>query len=152
MKKVLMVAALAGVAYGGWHWQHSHHADTESRLLRDRIWVDHMPRNERDMVNVLVVMSEQPVGVFNATSVWKGTYEGFRYEQSGDELRIVFPQTGDRDRVRVRARRCKEQGMDYCLDVEGASRGVKRYYSREGWDIDRQDELRAKLEQIQAAR
>jgi hypothetical protein len=25
--------------------------------------------------------------------------------------------------------------MDYCLEIEGASRGVKRYYSREGWEV-----------------
>ncbi len=143
-----MIAALAGVAYGGWRWQHAEPGSADGKLLRDRIWVDHMPRGERDMVNILVVMSEQPVGVFNATSVWKGSYEGFRYEQSGDELRLVFPQTGDRDRVRVRARRCKEQGMDYCLDVEGSSRGVKRYYSREGWEIGEPDQVRAKLAQL----
>jgi hypothetical protein len=25
--------------------------------------------------------------------------------------------------------------MDFCLELDGASRGVKRYYSREGWEI-----------------
>ena len=25
--------------------------------------------------------------------------------------------------------------MDFCLELEGSSRGVKKYYSREGWEI-----------------
>ena len=25
--------------------------------------------------------------------------------------------------------------MDFCLELDGASRGAKRYYSREGWEI-----------------
>ena len=37
--------------------------------------------------------------------------------------------------MRVKARRCSENGMDFCLELDGASRGAKRYYSREGWEI-----------------
>jgi hypothetical protein len=38
--------------------------------------------------------------------------------------------------------------MDYCLELEGSSHGVKRYYSREGWEIGSMrdlDAMRAKL-------
>ena len=75
------------------------------------------------------------MGVFQAASRWKGEFELFRYEKHGDELRVVFPQTGTRDRVKARATECNRGGMDYCLELEGSSRGVKKYYSREGWDI-----------------
>jgi hypothetical protein len=154
MKKLVMLAALAGVAYGGWRWQHHAPADAEGKLFRDRLWIDHLPRGERDMVNVFIVMSEEPVGLFNNTSMWKGSYESFRYELSEHQLQVIYPQTGDRERVRVRARRCKDEGMDYCLELDGASRGVKRYYSREGWEIGSLDAGRAKLDAIehQAAR
>ena len=59
----------------------------------------------------------------------------FRYEQHGNELRMLFPQTGTRDRVKAKATECDRGGMDYCLELQGASHGVKRYYSREGWEI-----------------
>ena len=26
--------------------------------------------------------------------------------------------------------------MDYCLELTGTNRGVKKYYSRKGWEID----------------
>lgn len=156
MKKILIVAALAGAAVGIWHW---HHADsvietTDAKLVADRIWLDHLPRNERETINVFILLSEESVGVYQASSMWKGAYEGFRFELGNDELRVVFPQTGEREKVRVKARRCKEQGMDYCLELDGGSRGVRRYYSREGWEIGSLDAGRAKLDELerQAAR
>ena len=93
------------------------------------------PTTPKQTFNTFVAATQEPVGVFQAASVWKGSYEVFRYEMHDGELRAVYPQTGDKDRMRVRARRCNEAGMDYCLEVTGASRGVKRYYSREGWEI-----------------
>lgn len=156
MKKILLAAALAGVAVGGWQWHRSSGEvdTTETKLVRDRIWIDHMPRSERETVNGFVALSDEPVGVFQAASVWKGSYELFRYEMSGDQLQLIFPQNGERERVRVKARRCKEAGMDFCMEMDGASRGVKKYYSREGWEIGSLDAARAKLDAIehQAAR
>jgi hypothetical protein len=132
MKKavVIIVAVIAVVSL--WTWKR---AARPERLVADRIWIDHIPRSERDTIRVFALISEHSVGVFQATSQWRGAYEVFRYEASGGELRIVFPQTGDRETVRVKARRCNESGMDFCLELDGASRGVKRYYSREGWEI-----------------
>jgi hypothetical protein len=75
-----------------------------------------------------------------------------RYEGSGGELRLVFPQTGDRETVRAKARRCDEGGMDFCLELDGASRGVKRYYSREGWEIGGNHDLDAIARRLDAVR
>ena len=72
---------------------------------------------------------------FQAASAWKGAYEIFKYESHGDEYRMVFPQNGSRDKVMVKATSCNRGGMDYCLELDGASRGVKQYYSRKGWEI-----------------
>jgi hypothetical protein len=42
--------------------------------------------------------------------------------------------------------------MDFCLDLEGASRGVKHYYSREGWEIGGGRDLDAIERQVDAVR
>ncbi|HEU4729650.1 MAG TPA: hypothetical protein VFT22_17265 [Kofleriaceae bacterium] len=109
------------------------------RLLADRVWIDRVPRNERDTIHVFAAISQHSVGAFQAMSAWRGSYEGFRFEAGGGELRLVYPQTGERESVRFTARRCKEQRMDFCLELEGASRGVKRYFSKEGWEIRDRD-------------
>ena len=152
MKKLVLLVILGSVAVASiWRWKHAEPVDTANRLLANRIWIDHVPRNDKDMINVFAMVSEHSAGVFQATSQWRGSYEVFRYEANGPELRLVFPQTNDREKVNAKARRCTEQRMDFCLEIEGASRGVKKYYSLEGWEIGQAhdaDSLRLRAETI----
>ena len=140
MKKTLLVLALATTAtYATWRVMRSDAppaAALDDRLALDRIWIDHVPRNDRDTFHVFAAVTQEPFGIFQATSQWKGAYELFRYEAHGNEMRVVYPQTGEREKLVVKARACNEKGFDYCLDIAGASRGAKRYYSLEGWVID----------------
>jgi hypothetical protein len=99
---------------------------------------------------VFAAISEEPFGVFQAASTWKGAYELFRYQASGNELRIVYPQNNERETVKHKARKCSENQMDYCLELDGGSRGVKRYYSRKGWEIDSTAKIGDVYKQIDA--
>jgi hypothetical protein len=105
------------------------------QLVLDRIWIDHIPKNDRDTIHVFAAISEEPFGVFQAASTWKGNYELFRYEAKGNELKVVYPQSNDKETVKHNARRCSENQMDFCLELSGG-KGVKRYYSRKGWEIE----------------
>lgn len=138
--KAFMVAvAVAAGGYATYRWQAS---DTTSvvteasdTVVQDRLWIDHIPRNERDTVQVFIALTQEPLGAFQAASRWQGKYELFRYEKSGGEIRAVFPQTGSKETMKVKVTKCDTGGMDYCLDLSGSSHGVKRYYSREEWVI-----------------
>jgi hypothetical protein len=155
MKKPLLFVIAVTVAVASvWGWQRPGEPVeiARNRLLADRIWIDHVPRNDRDTINVFAMVSKRAAGVFQATSQWRGSYEVFRYEAEGAEVRLVFPQTGEREAVHAKARRCTEARMDFCLEIEGASRGVKKYYSREGWEIKQGRELDAVTHQIDALR
>ncbi|HEY5934657.1 MAG TPA: hypothetical protein VIU61_08480 [Kofleriaceae bacterium] len=121
---------------------------TDGDLVLDRVWLDHLPTHDKDVFQIFLAITEQPFGVFQASSQWTGKYEIFRYESHGDEMRIIYPQNNDREKVKVKARRCSEQGMDYCLEIEGSSRGVKKYYSQKGWEID--GELAAARDRVDA--
>jgi hypothetical protein len=110
-------------------------SDSEPRLVVNRIWVDHLPRNDQDTINAFAALTRQPLGIFQAVSRWKGSYELFQYEAHEGELRVVYPHTGQKERIRARAWTCHERDMDYCLELSGASRGVKRYYSRKGFEL-----------------
>jgi hypothetical protein len=137
MKKLVLLAAVVGIAYGGWKWKTSSPAvsDRAGIKVTDRFWIDRLPRDERDKINIFATISRQPVGIYEVRSMWTGAFEAFRYELSGNELRVLFPQTNTREKLTVNARRCNEKGMDFCLDVSGGSHGVQHYYSREGWEI-----------------
>ncbi len=137
MKKALLaMVVIAGAGYGVSRWRSGEPAPKHDKsLVTDRLWIDHIPRGERDVIQVFAALTEEPIGIFQATSRWKGEFEAFRYELHNNELRMVFPQTGARERARAVATECNQAGMDYCLELDGAGHGVKRYYSREGWEI-----------------
>lgn len=154
MKKPLALVVVASVAVVSvWSLKHAGEpAASANRLLTDRIWIDHIPRSDKDTINVFAVISEHAAGAFQATSQWRGSYEVFRFEANGADLRLVYPQTGEREAVRAKAKRCTEQDMNFCLEIEGASRGVKKYYSREGWEIGRGASLDAVKQRVEALR
>ena len=109
MKKLIAVAVVAVIGFTSWRL-HSRlqvaatHAN--DKLLADRLWIDHMPKNERDTVNIFALLDTQSVGIFEARSVWRGQFEAFRFEASGNQVRIVFPHTGDKLKLTAKARRC----------------------------------------------
>lgn len=153
MKKLLVLAVISTCAFAGWRVLRGGGGEGAARdgggLVLDRIWIDHIPKHDRDQVSVFAAITDEPVGVFQTASAWKGHFELFRYEAQGDEIRIVYPQDNYRERVRTKAQRCSEDGFDYCLELDGSSHGVKRYYSRKGWEIDgasRPDQIRARVD------
>lgn len=137
MNKLLVVVGVAAALAGAWRW-HAHSVEATdgggNKLLVDRLWIDHIPRSEREMVKAFVVLSEEPVGGFHEASRWAGNYEAFKYTRGGGELRVLYPQTGKTETIKARARTCSEGKFDFCLELDGG-KGAKRYYSREGWEL-----------------
>ena len=155
MKKPLLVLVLVTAALFSYWKLRGGSSDerkvNDSNLVLDRIWIDHIPKNDRDVINVFVAITEEPFGVFQASSQWKGAYELFRYEAHGDEIRLLYPQSNEREKVKTRATKCNERQMDYCLELDGATRGVKKYYSRKGWEIEKNataDQVRSKVDAL----
>ena len=145
MKKLVLVAVLAAAAYGGMTWKQRHDAyDGRGRSLAvNRFWVDHAPVSERDPFNVFVVHTPEGIGAFAEETRWKGQIERFRFDLDGDTIHAAFPWTDTREDIKVDARPCHEQGMDYCLEMIGSSHGVKRYYSLIGWERKSGEEIDA---------
>ena len=138
MKKLIWILLIVIAAYFLWRWWHSgvETADRGERLFYDRVWLDKLPHGDTDTVNAFVAVKEQPIGLFQASSQWKGNFELFRYEPAGDGKAVfLYPQTRDKERVGYRAVACTEKGFDFCLELQGASRGVRRYFSQKGWEI-----------------
>lgn len=154
MKKALLGLVVGSTIAAVWWTGRSHDAQPttdDDNLVVNRIWIDHIPRSDRDVFQIFVAITEQPVGVFQATSQWKGSFEFFQHETHKGELRVFYGQTGEREKIKAQATKCSEKGMDYCLKLDGASRGVKKYYSMEGWEIDgvkTPDELRHRIEMM----
>jgi hypothetical protein len=154
MKRSFFAVAVAALTLVAWRWHASPNTDG-GPLAFDRLWIDHLPKTDKDQVKVFVALTQQPVGLFQTTSTWKGEYEVFQFEGSGGALRVTYPQTGDHEQVTVAGTACREHGMDYCLAVGGASRGAKQYYSMKGWELDGVADvktLEARVDALLAAR
>jgi hypothetical protein len=149
MKKLLLAVAIAATVFAVAH-RGGHSETPSSGLAFDRIWIDHMPRNERDPVEVFIAMDDYAIGQFIATSRWAGRFEAFQYESHGDELRAVYPQTGKREKMTIKATACNVRGFDYCLEITGSDHGAKHYYSQEDWIIDRSANVDARVHAIVA--
>jgi len=145
MKNLVMVAALGTIAYGGLKWQQRHETQDGRRksLAVNRFWIDHAPTNEKDPFNVFVVHTPESIGGFAEETQWKGQIERFRFDIHGNTIHAVFPWTDTTEDIKVDARPCHEQGMDYCLELSGSSHGVKRYYSRTGWERKSGEDIEA---------
>jgi hypothetical protein len=149
MKKVLFVLLLLVVAYLAWRWWRSGDgnaasADRGQQIFYDRLWVDHLPKSETDTFDIFAAITEQPVGVFDHRSMWKGEWELFRHEARGDgQIELLFPQSKSKARMTYRAWKCNDKkDFDYCLEVSGG-KGPKKYYSQRGWEIGSGENVRA---------
>ena len=134
MRKLLVVATLAVAAFAGWRWQHRATEGRSRQLALNRLWIDHLPSSERDPFNVFVAHTPEGLGGFAEETQWHGQIERFRFDVAGNVIHAVFPWSGTREDITVRARPCQEADMDYCLEVSGSSHGVAHYYSRVGWE------------------
>jgi hypothetical protein len=152
--KLLGLVAAAVATYGVWHWHHrgaepADEASAPSKLVVDRLWIDHMPKSETDPVNVFLLVDDAAVGVFQKSTMWVGQYEMFQFELNKDTLRVRYPQTREREDITTTATECKQRDWDYCLELKNSSRGVTRYVSRKGWEIDA-NSTKSALEQAEA--
>jgi hypothetical protein len=153
VKKPLVILGLVVVgilALAKWE-KSSDRSVSDSSLVLDRIWIDQLPSKPKDTANVFAAVSRQPIGVFQSGSQYQGSYEVFNHKTNGDELRIVYPQTDEKETIKARAWKCNERGMDYCLELSGTNRCVKRYRSRRGLEIDgstRPEQLLNRMESL----
>ncbi|HEY1812153.1 MAG TPA: hypothetical protein VGG74_07330 [Kofleriaceae bacterium] len=150
MKKLLVVVAIAVIGVAAWRVRSHKSVDTQDgkSVLVDRLWLDHIPSHEREPFNILALFSEHSVGVFQKLTAYTGNYEMFQYGNGGWK----YPQTRETDSPTVRIRRCDDNGMDFCMDITGNSRGVHRYYSRKDWVIKSLADEQALAAKLDAAR
>jgi hypothetical protein len=155
MKKwpLVVVAAVMPLIY----WR-GHHGGTQAAKDGERVdvanqlWIDHLPKSQREMIELFVVLRDEGAGIFDQRSSWKYAGEVFTYTR-GDKARldVTFPQTGAREQLTWKAKACDTRDFDYCLEVSGGSHGVKKYYSRKDWEIGSLSDERTKLDAIEAA-
>ena len=141
IKIVVLVIIVMLVAR--WYWSDRNQSQPEEESLSasdlsplsDRIWIDHMPKTERDQVDLFVILEEPTIGAFSKSSAYAGDWASFEWEyEKGLRIEMLQSQTKHKIKAKVmKGEACAP--FDYCLRLKGAPRGSKRYGSMEDWVI-----------------
>lgn len=137
MKKTIAALLLLGCAVVGWRVMRD--APDAEQTLTKHIWIDRFPDGPRDQVQFFLAVKErrQTIGLFQQSSVFKLARELFYWKpRAAGALTVEYPQTGQREDVTYRVTTCKEGDFTLCLELQGNSRGVKKYRSNEDLELD----------------
>ena len=103
--------------------------DEARQLLIDRNWLDRMPETERDRLHVYRFVPNMGGGVFQDRTLYKGTFELFKFSATGDEIKFDLPET--KTKVTSAYSIDKVSGpepFDLRLTIYESPRGPKVYY------------------------
>jgi hypothetical protein len=118
------------------------------QLLLDRNWLDRMPQTEREKLLVYRFVPSMGGGVFQDRTLYKGTFELFRFAVTDDVIRFDLPETHQKIASSYRIEVVDgPPPFDLRLTIDADPRGTKYYYGIRA-ETDRTGEL---LEQRLAA-
>lgn len=103
------------------------------RLLLGRIWLDKLPKNRTDTVDLWIFFAGG-IGLEDKGSSYRSTLEIFELERQGSKLDIVFLQDQKKQTVKFTVKGCSDKPeFDLCLELAPPVRGVSKLY---GWGDD----------------
>jgi len=112
-----------------------------AKLLINRNWLDRMPETERDRLHVYRFVPDMGGGVYQDRTLYKGTFELFTFEVSGDKIRFVLPETHDEVTSRFKIEEVDgPKPFDLKLSISDDPRGPHIYYSWRS-EVDRDGHL-----------
>jgi hypothetical protein len=131
------------LAVGAGAWWLSHRDDGRTKRLVNQIWIERMPRHERDMVwaGVLVEEGKDRMGAVVHGSKWRAHSDLLLWRLDGNLLHTRFPQDNRRFDFKARTWECAgkvPEPFELCLELERAGR-VLRFYSRKEWELGSKD-------------
>lgn len=117
----------------------------DSEYLVGRLWIERLPKSERDQVHFLALIDEgrDKVGTLAYASAWRVAAENFRFQLHKSRLKLDFPQDHKRLALKAKTFKCKApEPFTLCLELknksgkEGEAAKTFRFYSREDWSFD----------------
>lgn len=112
--------------------------DEAAALLSRRVWLDKEPRGPRDIFHIVIFDRDHAMGVFQDRTIWKGTFEAFKYEAQRGQLDVVLPGSNKRVKTTFTVERARRGDADVKLTLGGAVFGPTVYYGYDfgGGDAD----------------
>jgi hypothetical protein len=94
-------------------------------------WLDRWPVNDQDRLQVFRFTPSMGGGVFQNRTLFKGSFELFRYQTDGKKIEFDLPETHERTKTPFRIERVVGPApFDLRLVLENSPRGPNVYYGR----------------------
>lgn len=107
------------------------------RAILGRVWFDKYPQKRTEDVKIFIWLAGG-IGIHEAGSSYKSTFELFDFERQGDKVVMTFLQDKSKAETKFTVTQCDDEPpFDLCLDLANTPRGPKRYYGF--GDIDDMD-------------
>jgi hypothetical protein len=136
----LVPVLVIALGAGAWEvWQRFFDEEAGVRNLTNQVWLERMPKDQRDMIwaAVLVQLKGRRVGVLAHASRWRSANDSFLWRLEKDTLRTRFPQDDKLYSLRVRTWECAGEApkpFQLCLEAKRGDRTL-RFYSRKEWVV-----------------
>jgi hypothetical protein len=102
--------------------------DDAKQLLIDRNWIDRMPETDREKLHVYRFVPKMGGGVYQDRTIYKGTFELFKFEATGDEIRFDLLETGDKVTSHYKIEEVSAPHFDLRLTIFDDPRGPRTYF------------------------
>lgn len=150
MRTILLALTLAACSSGSTAKELP--ADEARQLLIDRNWLDRMPETERDRLHVYRFVPKMGGGVYQDRTIYKGTFELFKFKATGDEIHFDLPETKTRVASAYKIEQVTgPEPFDLRLTIFESPRGPKTYYGIKAETDPHGTLLEEKLAAAQAA-
>lgn len=145
MTKKALCSAAVGISLATWlAWpQVDDPRAQHAPKVENRVWIERMPDTPRQKFDVFVLIedaknpSEPGIGVFSRTSAFEGDFTVFNWwRKEPGKFRIYMLQKKKTHRLRAKTTDRGCEPFDYCLKLEGAPRGARKYGSMREWVIE----------------
>jgi hypothetical protein len=128
--RTLLVVALAGLAATACSKSSDPlSASDAGDVLIDRNWIDRVPENTTDRLHVYRFVPSMGGGVYQDRTLFKGTFELFRFKVEGDHIVFALPETREKVTSQFQIERVAgPQPFDLKLTIFSDPRGPHVYY------------------------
>ncbi|MDP2343113.1 MAG: hypothetical protein Q8O67_19305 [Deltaproteobacteria bacterium] len=123
-------------------------AGVDWKIVENRVWIERMPKNERDMIRQLVLLNEEDgkkPGAVMRCSKFRWLVDAVKWSHKGSRLHLNFLQVREEREATVRSWSCKGDApkpFELCLELSDGDK-KRRYYSMKEWVVDDVDDARA---------
>lgn len=102
--------------------------------LENQLWVQRMPKDRKDMVNLVSFMEDSGArfGAAQRSSAYRWFGEGFSWRRDGEKLTLTFLQANRTVTLKGKAYACDRRPFDRCLDLTWRGRTITMF-SRKEW-------------------